>query len=287
MKTITFADLDKWQSSFPELHDQLSSWFCGDRPGMTILEIVDLPVDAHVKILVATRPDVLTLQQTVSWLEIILPRAVKSHALHCGIDTVEQWATKWLSGEDRDTCAVFAAGRVVSRNIDDATCAASNAHVFSAYKDAYLNIVRFVAVCEVTRAARDYAYCVEETYSVRASRFAYGVCSGVMRAACAHAVIGANAQIYDLFRAYDTSRRAAKYAKGLDKSYKSVMADSRAHALGIYTYRDTVDDLVFSAAMAELNANRAVKKIDIMADAAAKKERERQVEDLRKVLMKG
>ena len=38
------------------------------------------------------------LQRAVS---VIVTRAVKGHALHCQIPDVEEWAVKWLNGEDR------------------------------------------------------------------------------------------------------------------------------------------------------------------------------------------
>jgi hypothetical protein len=31
----------------------------------------------------------------------MLCESVEGHALHCGIPSVEQWAARWLSGEDR------------------------------------------------------------------------------------------------------------------------------------------------------------------------------------------
>lgn len=42
-------------------------------------------------------------------IERIVARAVETHALHCGIDTVEAWARAWLSGEDRSEAAARAA----------------------------------------------------------------------------------------------------------------------------------------------------------------------------------
>jgi len=36
-----------------------------------------------------------------AWLERVVTRAVTTHALHCGVPAVEQWAMRWLSGENR------------------------------------------------------------------------------------------------------------------------------------------------------------------------------------------
>jgi len=42
-------------------------------------------------------------------LEKIVLRAVTNHALHCGVPTVEVWATKWISGEDRTAASAASA----------------------------------------------------------------------------------------------------------------------------------------------------------------------------------
>jgi hypothetical protein len=55
------------------------------------------------------RPGVLTEEQTTAWLDVLVTRAVRSHALRCGVPTVEEWAARWLSGEDRTARAAAAA----------------------------------------------------------------------------------------------------------------------------------------------------------------------------------
>lgn len=42
-------------------------------------------------------------------IDVIVDRAVKNYALHCGIPAVEQWAQKWLDGTDRSQSAAWAA----------------------------------------------------------------------------------------------------------------------------------------------------------------------------------
>jgi hypothetical protein len=39
----------------------------------------------------------------------IVTRAVETHALHCGVPKVEQWARRWISGEDRSAAAALEA----------------------------------------------------------------------------------------------------------------------------------------------------------------------------------
>lgn len=43
----------------------------------------------------------LRLLITSKAVESIMERAILKHALHCGVDSVEQWAELWLSGADR------------------------------------------------------------------------------------------------------------------------------------------------------------------------------------------
>ena len=43
------------------------------------------------------------------WREQFLTRCITNHGLGCGIPEVEQWAAKWLSGEDRSQAAAEAA----------------------------------------------------------------------------------------------------------------------------------------------------------------------------------
>jgi hypothetical protein len=58
---------------------------------------------------VATRKGFLNPTIQKQWIEIIVSRAVREHALHCGVKGVEAWAEKWLSGEDRTADAAQAA----------------------------------------------------------------------------------------------------------------------------------------------------------------------------------
>ena len=50
-----------------------------------------------------------TQAQRATTLDRIITRAVTNHCLDCGIDAVEQWAARWLSGEDRSGKAAMAA----------------------------------------------------------------------------------------------------------------------------------------------------------------------------------
>jgi len=50
-----------------------------------------------------------TLEFVEPLREKVLTRCITNHALGCEIPEVEQWAAKWLSGEDRSQAAAEAA----------------------------------------------------------------------------------------------------------------------------------------------------------------------------------
>jgi hypothetical protein len=65
---------------------------------------------------VATREGFLDPTIRQQWIEIIVTRAVREHTLHCGVKEVEEWAKKWLSGEDRTAArAAREAARAAAR----------------------------------------------------------------------------------------------------------------------------------------------------------------------------
>ena len=54
-------------------------------------------------------------------------RQVRAHCLHCGIKTVERWAARWLSGEDRSAAAAWASASRAARAAEEAPWAAGRA----------------------------------------------------------------------------------------------------------------------------------------------------------------
>ena len=68
-----------------------------------------------------------TQDQRAATLERIVTRAVTNRCLDCGIDAVEQWAARWLSGEDRSGKAAKAAAELL-----DTGCAARAAEWMAA-----------------------------------------------------------------------------------------------------------------------------------------------------------
>jgi hypothetical protein len=73
-------------------------------PLIDILQRNDIPADDRVWI--ATRHGVLTDTQYTAWLDVVVTRAVRNHALGTVIDG---WARDWLSGEDRSAASAVAA----------------------------------------------------------------------------------------------------------------------------------------------------------------------------------
>ena len=54
-------------------------------------------------------------------------RQVRAHCLHCGIKTVERWAARWLSGEDRSAALAWASASRAARAAEEASWAAGRA----------------------------------------------------------------------------------------------------------------------------------------------------------------
>jgi len=67
----------------------------------------------------------LPLQMTVT--HRAADRQVRAHCLHCGIKTVERWAARWLSGEDRSAALAWASASRAARAAEEASWAAGRA----------------------------------------------------------------------------------------------------------------------------------------------------------------
>lgn len=113
MAKITIKNLNKWGACDREDGERysdanLEKIFRG-RKSLTIKEVLRLRIPDADKVWVATRPGVMTRDQASAWLDLVITRAVRTHALRCGTESVEEWARRWLSGEDRTTAAAEAA----------------------------------------------------------------------------------------------------------------------------------------------------------------------------------
>ena len=81
------------------------------RESLTVGEILVLDIPAGDRTWVACRPGALAHEMRRRWLDGIATRAVTTHARHCGVPAVEQWAVQWLDGTDRTAWAAEAAAR--------------------------------------------------------------------------------------------------------------------------------------------------------------------------------
>ena len=96
------------------------------RHSLTLADILDLDIPAGERVWVACRPGALAHEMRRRWLDGIATRAVTTHARHCGVPAVEQWAVQWLDGTDRTAWAVEAA-RAPSRAAVEAAVEAAEA----------------------------------------------------------------------------------------------------------------------------------------------------------------
>jgi len=108
---VTIKKLDKWGACRRKdgerySDENLKRLFAGKR-SLSPMEALAKRIPVEDKIWLG--PWMMTEKQTRAWLDLIVTRAVKNHALHCGIAEVETWAVKWLAGEDRSEQAGRAA----------------------------------------------------------------------------------------------------------------------------------------------------------------------------------
>jgi len=85
------------------------------RESLTVGEILVLDIRASHRTWVACRPGALAHEMRRRWLDGIATRAVTTHARHCGVPAVEQWAVQWLDGTDRTVGAAEAAAEAAAR----------------------------------------------------------------------------------------------------------------------------------------------------------------------------
>lgn len=103
------------------------------RERLSLREIADLEIPPEGVVWVACRPGAITPEQVRAWLvDRVVARAVRNHALRCGVPEVERWAVQWLSGEDRTAAAAWAAAWAVRDAAWDAAWDAAAAAVRAA-----------------------------------------------------------------------------------------------------------------------------------------------------------
>ena len=103
--------------------DMVMSWRpCWSEPAVRSVVGDDLPVTSDTVHQVRARgvsdDDIvwaacraLDAATRATWLDRIVERAVRDHALYCGVPAVEEWASRWLDGTDRTAESARAAAR--------------------------------------------------------------------------------------------------------------------------------------------------------------------------------
>jgi hypothetical protein len=114
------------------------------RESLTLAEILTADIPPEDRIWVLTRPGVMTPEQVKTFCDKTADRAVRNYCLNSGIKAVEEWAAKWLSGEDRTAGAAYWAA--------NSAAMAANSAAYSAARAAYW------AAKAADSAAREAAY---------------------------------------------------------------------------------------------------------------------------------
>jgi hypothetical protein len=99
---ITVARMMGYHPCAAYPRDRVEALWAG-RDALDALEILALDIPAMDRIWAVTRRGVAPADVLSQWAQTTADRAVRTHALNCGIAAVEQWATRWLNGEDRSS----------------------------------------------------------------------------------------------------------------------------------------------------------------------------------------
>jgi len=115
VKLITLKDLDNWGAcnrGEGEIYsDENLKKLLGKKKGLKPIEIAEMEIiPLKDRIWVLLRRDVLGDAMPLILKDIVAP-CVEKHCLRCGVKEVEEWARKWLDGEDRAEDAAWAAAR--------------------------------------------------------------------------------------------------------------------------------------------------------------------------------
>jgi hypothetical protein len=163
MKTLTpeqIMDLNPCPDYYLERLEKLF----GNKESVTYLEILDTDkIPLKDIIWLFCQPTVLDKDIRNQWIEIIVTRAVTNCALHCGVDTVELWATNWLSGDDRTDDSARAAYSASADAGDNAVDAAYNAARAGRAAAAAAGRTAAAATYAATAAAYYAAYAASKT----------------------------------------------------------------------------------------------------------------------------
>jgi predicted kinase len=128
MKSLTINDIMDLKPCYSRA--KVESVFNG-RESLTLAEILAADIPPEDRIWVLIQPGVMTPEQVKAFCDRTADRAVRNHCLNSGIKAVEEWAAKWLNGEDRTAEAAMAANSAA--RAAEAAMAADSATNWAAY----------------------------------------------------------------------------------------------------------------------------------------------------------
>ena len=123
------------------------------RESLSLAEVLALDIPTADRMWATWRPGALTKKQETALQKKIITRAITNHALHCKIESVEKWARKWLSGEDRSAAAE--AAEAAAEEAEEAAWAAAAAWAAWAAEAAWAAWAAEAAAAEAAAEAAD------------------------------------------------------------------------------------------------------------------------------------
>jgi len=105
MISVTREQVVSWKPCCRELGERyddahLDALFAG-RASLTPADTAALNIPREDVVWLWAQAGALPHNVRQRWIERVVYRAVETHALRCGVPSVEEWALRWLSGEDR------------------------------------------------------------------------------------------------------------------------------------------------------------------------------------------
>jgi hypothetical protein len=111
MKTFTVTEMMTLRPC-PDYTRARVAKLWGGKESLTLLEFLHLAIPARDKIWVVCQPGVLTSNQMDKWLEKIAARTTTTNAK--AHPMAQEWAEKWLSGDDRSVESAWGAAALVA-----------------------------------------------------------------------------------------------------------------------------------------------------------------------------
>ena len=95
---ITLEQVRAWHPC-PDYTDERLAELAAGRKSITVAEALDLPIPASDRVWLLVHPGALPDVIRREWVEVVVSRAVRAHALACGVVEVEDWAARWFADD--------------------------------------------------------------------------------------------------------------------------------------------------------------------------------------------